>query len=135
IEELSFNTAISAMMIFVNEANKWVKLPKSILNDFVKLLSPFAPHLAEELWQKLGNEESIAYAEWPEFKKEYLVSDTQLYPIQINGKVRGEIHVPRDKAKDKEYVLAQAKTEENIEKYLKDGNLVKEIFVPGRIVN
>jgi leucyl-tRNA synthetase len=135
VEELSFNTAISAMMIFVNEANKWEKLPKSVLKDFVKLLSPFAPHIAEELWQKLGNEESIAYSNWPKFNKKYLVSDTQLYPIQINGKVRGEIHVPQDKAKDKDYVLSQAKSEENIEKYLLDGELIKEIFVPGRIVN
>ncbi|HEX6981426.1 MAG TPA: leucine--tRNA ligase [Balneolaceae bacterium] len=135
VEELSFNTAISAMMIFVNEANKWDEHPKSVLREFVKLLSPFAPHIAEELWQKLGNEESIAYASWPEFKQEYLVSDTQLYPIQINGKVRGEIHVPRNKAKDKDFVLSQAKAEENVEKYLSDGELIKEIFVPGRIVN
>ncbi len=135
IEDLSFNTAISAMMIFINEANKWDTHPKSILEPFVKLLSPFAPHIAEELWRKLGHDESIAYADWPEFNEEYLISDTQLYPIQVNGKVRAEIYVPRDKAKDKEYVLSEAKSEENVKKYLDDGKLVKEIFVPERIVN
>jgi leucyl-tRNA synthetase len=135
IEDLSFNTAISAMMIFINEANKWDEHPKAILEPFIKLLSPFAPHIAEELWSKLGHEESITYADWPEFNEEYLISDTQLYPIQVNGKVRGEIHVPREKAKDKEYVLSEAKAEDNVKKYLEDGNLVKEIFVPERIVN
>lgn len=135
IEELSFNTAISAMMIFVNEANKWEEHPKSVLESFIKLLSPFAPHIAEELWHRLGHEDSIAYAEWPDFNEAYLISETQLYPIQVNGKVRGEINVPRDKAKDKEYVLSEAKSEENVKRYLEEGSLVKEIFVPERIVN
>jgi len=135
IEDLSFNTAISAMMIFINEANKWDEHPKSVLEQFIKLLSPFAPHIAEELWQKIGHDESITYVDWPEFNEEYLISDTQLYPIQVNGKVRGEINVPRDKAKNKEFVLSEAKSEENVKKYLEDGDLVKEIFVPERIVN
>ena len=135
IEDLSFNTAISAMMIFINEANKWDEHPKSVLEHFIILLSPFAPHIAEELWQKLGHDESITYVDWPDFNKEYLISDTQLYPIQVNGKVRGEINVPRDKAKDKAFVLSEAKSEENVKKYLEDGDLVKEIFVPERIVN
>lgn len=135
VEELSFNTAISAMMIFVNEANKWDEHPKSILESFVKLLSPFAPHIAEELWRKLGHDETIAYTDWPELKEEYLISDTQLYPIQVNGKVRGEINVPREKAMDKEYVLSEAKSEDKVKKYLEKGDIVKEIFVPERIVN
>ena len=135
IEELSFNTAISAMMIFVNEAYKWKKQPVAVLESFLKLLSPFAPHISEELWQKLGNEGSIAFVPWPEFKEELLVSDTQMYPIQINGKVRGEIHVSRDKAKDKDYVLSKAKSVKNVARYLEEGKVVKEIFVPGRIIN
>ncbi len=135
IEALSFNTAISAMMIFVNEANKWESYPKTVIETLLILLSPFAPHIAEELWQRMGNSESIAYEEWPEFNEEYLVSDTQLYPIQVNGKVRGEIYVSRNKAKDKEHVLSQAKLDKNVKKYLDDGQLVKEIFVPERIVN
>ncbi|GAA5520410.1 leucine--tRNA ligase [Aliifodinibius salicampi] len=135
VEDLSFNTAISAMMIFINEANKWDEHPKALLESFMKLLSPFAPHISEELWSRLGHEQSIAYVDWPEFKEKYLISDTQMYPIQVNGKVRGEIYVPRDKAKDKEYVLSEAKAVENVERYLEEGKLVKEIFVPERIVN
>ena len=74
IEDLSFNTAISAMMIFINEANKWEEHPRSVVEPFIKLLSPFAPHISEELWHRLGHEETIAYREWPDFKEEYLIS-------------------------------------------------------------
>lgn len=135
IEQLSFNTAISAMMIFVNEANKWDKHPQSVLESFLKLLSPFAPHICEELWRKLGHEETIAYEPWPEFNEQYLVSETQTYPVQVNGKVRANIEVNTERAKDKEHVLGLAKKDENVQKYLEKGNLVKEIFVPGRIIN
>jgi len=135
IKELSFNTAISAMMIFVNEANKWEQRPKSVLESFLKLLSPFAPHICEELWQKLGHKETIAYADWPEFREKYLVSETITYPVQVNGKVRANIEVDTGKAKDKEFVLGLAKEDENVQRYLEEGNLVKEIFVPERIVN
>lgn len=135
IESLRLNTAISALMIFVNEANGWKTVPTSIASDFLKLLNPFAPHITEEIWQLMGNEESLAYREWPEFNEEYLKEDTILYPVQVNGKVRGDIHVPAEKAKDKDHVLEQAKAEENVARYLEEGNLVKEIFVPGKIVN
>lgn len=135
IEQLSFNTAISAMMIFVNEANKWEQRPKSVMESFVKLLSPFAPHIAEELWHRIGHEESITYAEWPEYVEKYLIPDTRNYPVQVNGKVRAQLEVPTDKAGDKEYVLGLAKEEESVKKYLEEGNLVKEIFVPNRIIN
>lgn len=135
IEELSFNTAISAMMIFINEANKWEQVPQSIIEPFVKLLSPFAPHITEELWAKLGHDDTIAYESWPQYNEDYLVAEVQNYPVQVNGKVRGEIEVPTEKAEDKEYVLELAKKEDNVRKYLNGGKLVKEIFVPGRIVN
>src|SRR5699024_2991337 len=69
IEELSFNTAISAMMIFVNEANKWKTVPQEVVGPFLKLLSPFAPHIAEELWNRLGHDDSIAYKAWPVFNE------------------------------------------------------------------
>ncbi|MEP0010311.1 MAG: class I tRNA ligase family protein, partial [Balneola sp.] len=135
IESLRFNTAISSLMIFTNEANQWNTIPKSIAQDFVILLSPFAPHVCEELWKILGNNDSIAYAEWPEFVEEYLKEDSILYPIQINGKVRSEINIPSDKAVDKEFVLAQAKQDEKVIEYLNDAEIIKEIFVPKRIVN
>ncbi|MFV1884256.1 MAG: leucine--tRNA ligase [Balneola sp.] len=135
IEEMRFNTAISAMMIFVNEANQWATLPISVAKPFVQLLSPYAPHLAEELWEKLGGSDSLAYTNWPSFNEEYLKADEIMYPVQVNGKVRADIYVPADKAKDKDFVLNLAKTDGNVSKYLSEGNLVKEIFVPGRIVN
>ena len=135
IGDLSFNTAISAMMIFVNEANKWDHQPKSVLESFVKLLSPFAPHISEELWGKLGHDDSIAYANWPEFEEKYLVAETITYPVQVNGKVRANIDIDASKAKDKAYVLKTAKAEDNVKKYLDKGEVVKEIFVPERIVN
>ncbi len=135
IEDLSFNTAISAMMIFVNEAIKWDSVPKSVLESFLKLLAPFAPHICEELWRRLGHQDSIAHAGWPEFREEYLVAETITYPVQVNGKVRANIEVDSDKAKDKAFVLEQAKAEENVQKYLGEGAVIKEIFVPERIVN
>jgi leucyl-tRNA synthetase len=135
IESLRFNTAISSLMIFTNEANQWKTIPKSVAEDFVILLSPFAPHVCEELWKILGNKNSIAYAEWPEFVEEYLKEDSILYPIQINGKVRSEINIPSDKAVDKEFVLAQAKQDEKIKEYLENSEIIKEIFVPQRIIN
>jgi len=135
IEELRFNTAISALMIFSNEANQWEVVPKEIAENFLVLLSPFAPHLAEELWRLLGHENSIAYTDWPEFNAEFLKEDTIQYPVQVNGKVRGQISVQAEEAQNKEHVLKLAKQEENVMKYLSDGNLIKEIFVPGKIIN
>ena len=135
IENMRFNTAISALMIFVNEANQWNSVPKEIAEDYILILAPFAPHLAEELWSKLGHKESLAYEDWPEFKEEYLKSDTIEYPVQINGKVREQIQVPAEKAKDKEFVIGLAKQQEKVQKYLDGSTIVKEIFVPGRIIN
>jgi leucyl-tRNA synthetase len=135
INDLSFNTAISALMIFVNEANKWEKYPVSVLESFIKLLSPFAPHLAEELWRRLGHKETITYEPWPEFEEKYLISNTLIYPVQVNGTVRANIEVSTEKAKNKLFVLKKAKAEKNVQRYLEEGTLVKEIFVPERIVN
>jgi len=135
IEELSFNTAISALMIFTNEAMKWDALSKTVAEQFLKLVSPFAPHLAEELWNRLGHKETIAYEPWPEFEEKYLIPDIRTYPVQVNGKVRGQLEVDNDRAKDKTYVLEEAKKINTVKKYLDEGDLVKEIFVPNRIVN
>ncbi|RNC79676.1 MAG: leucine--tRNA ligase [Balneola sp.] len=135
IEALRFNTAISAMMIFVNEANQWDTIPTSVAKSFVQILSPFAPHISEELWNKFGGEDSIAYSEWPVFNEEYLKADEIMYPVQVNGKVRADIFVPAERAKDKEFVLELAKNDLKIGKYLSEGELIKEIFVPGRIIN
>jgi leucyl-tRNA synthetase len=135
IDALRFNTAISALMIFVNEATQWDNIPVAVARDFVLLLNPFAPHFAEELWQKLGEKTTIAYTNWPVHNAEYLKQDEITYPVQVNGRVRSDIFVPAHKAKDKDFVLQTAKNDDKISKYLSEGTLVKEIFVPGRIVN
>ncbi len=133
IETLNFNTAIAAMMEFVNEANKWEVVPLSIAREFVLVLSPFAPHLGEELWEKLGGSGTLAYEPWPEVVKEYLQEDEIEIAVQVNGKVRGSIRVAPEAAE--EVVLAMARAEENVARYLTNGNVKREIYVPGRIVN
>jgi len=135
IENMRFNTAISALMIFVNEAINWKSIPKSVADSFVILLSPFSPHIAEEIWNRLGHKNSIAYEEWPQFNEEYLKSDSIEIPVQVNGKVRANITVPSDRIQDKGFVIGLAKQHENIQKYLDGTTMIKEIFVPGRIVN
>lgn len=135
IEGMRFNTGISALMIFVNEANQWDIIPRSIAEDFIKILSPYSPHISEEIWSLSGHKETLAYTSWPKFDESYLVADSISYPVQVNGKVRANIEVSADKATDKDYVLSLAKAEENVAKYLAEGKLVKEIFVPNRIIN
>jgi len=134
IEEFKFNTAISQLMILVNAMQKVSHLPKKGLTKFVKLLSPFAPHLAEELWREvLGNTETITYENWPEWDEELTKDDEIELAIQVSGKLRGTITVSADITK--ENAIAQAKENENVQKFLEGKEVVKEIFVPGKIVN
>ena len=133
IEALQFNTAIARMMEFVNAALKAQTLDKDWMQHFVLILSPFAPHLAEELWQRLGHDHTLAYENWPEYDEAYLVEDTIEVPVQVNGKLRVVIQVPADA--DKEAVLAAAKAEPKLAQHLEGKDLVKEIYVPGRMVN
>ncbi|HEY9721806.1 MAG TPA: class I tRNA ligase family protein, partial [Oscillatoriaceae cyanobacterium] len=131
IEGLRFNTAISQMMIFINDAYKTEKLPRTVLETFVLVLAPFAPHLAEELWSRLGHTESLAYAPWPGYD-EALTRDAEVeLAVQVNGKIKARIVVAAD-APDAE-VLATAKSALNGE--LEGKAIVKEIVVPGRLVN
>ncbi len=133
IDGMRFNTAISAMMEFVNAANKWDSVPHGVAQPFVLLLSPFAPHIAEELWRMLGHDESLAYADWPELDESLLVEDSITLAVQINGKARATIDVAPDASK--EVVMEAAKAEENIQRHLEGQTIRKEIYVPGRIVN
>ena len=135
INENRFNTAISALMIFNNEAMKWDKKPVSVIREFVLLLSPFAPHISEELWRRLGGIDTLAYESWPVVNEKHLKAEFHIYAVQVNGKVRTNIQVASDLATDKNHVLELAKADDNIQRYLESGNLVKEIFVPRRIVN
>lgn len=135
IENMRFNTAISALMIFVNEANGWEGVPRSVAEDFVILLSPFAPHISEEIWNRMGHQETLAYEPWPAYNEEYLKSDTVEMAVQVNGKVRANITIPADRVKEKEFVIGLARQQPNIQKYLDGTVMVKEVYVPGRIVN
>ncbi|NNF57933.1 MAG: class I tRNA ligase family protein, partial [Rhodothermaceae bacterium] len=133
IDGLRFNTAIAAMMEFVNAANRWEHVPLAVAESFVLLLAPFAPHLAEELWGILGHEESLAYASWPEYDEALLVSDTKEIAVQVNGKVRGTVTVPA--GAEKKDVLDAAKGVANVQRHLDGKTIRKEIVVPGRLVN
>ena len=95
IEGLRFNTAIAQMMIFTNEATKWERRPRAVIEPFVLLLSPFAPHLAEELWERLGHHGTLAYEPWPAFDPELLRGDTVTVAVQVNGKLRATLELPR----------------------------------------
>jgi leucyl-tRNA synthetase len=133
VEALRFNTAISALMEFTNAANKWDGIPRSIAEQFTLLLAPLAPHMAEELWQRLGHSESLAYAPWPELDARWLVAETAVIAVQINGKVRGKIEVPVDA--DEAAVLGAAREDANVSRHLDGAEVRRAIYVPGRIVN
>ena len=133
IEAMRFNTAISALMEFVNAANKWDHIPRTVAESFTLLLAPLAPHIAEELWQRLGHSESLAYVAWPEHDPALLVADTIVIPVQINGKVRAKIEVPADA--DEDAVLGLANDDANVSRHLSGVEIKRAIYVPGRIVN
>ena len=129
-EALGYNTAISQMMIFVNEVYKVGKCPREYAEGLIKMLSCVCPHVGEEIWQKMGHDNTIAYEAWPTYDEAKTVDNTVEIAVQINGKTKGTLAIAKDEAKDE--VLAKAK--EVIADKL-TGNIVKEIYVPGRIVN
>ena len=132
-EALRFNTGISQLMVFVNEANKAKELPKAYIEGFVKLLSPVCPHIAEELWAKLGHTDSITNAEWPTYDEAKTVENEVEIVIQINGKVRAKQVVAKDISKDELAEIAQAN--EQIQQLLEGKTIRKVIAVPGKLVN
>ncbi|MGL4513320.1 MAG: leucine--tRNA ligase [Lacipirellulaceae bacterium] len=133
IDKLSFNTAIARMMEFVNFFTKETSRPRACMEPFVLLLSPFAPHLCEELWQAMGHVDSLAYKPWPQHDDEVLKRDTVELPVQVGGKVRAKISVPT--GADNATVLAAAKAEPRVAELLAGKTLVKEVVVPGRLVS
>ncbi|KAK4795181.1 hypothetical protein SAY86_013175 [Trapa natans] len=133
IEGTRFNTGISAMMEFINAAYKWEKHPKSIIKSFVLLLAPYAPHMAEELWHRLGYSNSLAYEQFPQADPAYLKDSTITMPVQINGKMRGTIQV--EEGCSEEDVFGIASQDERLSKYIDGLPIKKRIFVPGKILN
>ena len=132
-EGLRFNTAISQMMIFINEAYKAENLPVEYVEGFIKLLNPIAPHMTEELWSYLHKDESVTYAAWPTFDESALVEDEIEIVLQVNGKVRGRLTIPADADRDKMTELALA--DEAVQKQLDGGHPKKVIADPGKLVN
>ena len=132
-ETLNFNTAISQMMVLVNELNRLDVIPKSVMETLALLLSPYAPHLAEEMWEMLGHKPSIANESWPTWDEALCAEDTIEMVVQVNGKLRARIPMPA--AASKEEMLEVAKKDAKIVPYLDGRTLVKEIVVPGKLVN
>jgi len=132
-ETMNFNTAISAMIIFVNQIlNRPVK-PKSVIEQFILLVSPYAPHVAEELWQRLGHERTLAYEPWPQLD-EALARDEQIeVPIQVNGKLRSKMMVPADV--EEEQLKQQALADEKIKALVEGKEIRKVIVAKKRLVN
>ena len=138
LEAMAFNTAISAMMVYINEAEDFAKkspdgLPKEYLEKFVQCLAPFAPHLGEELWSFLGHDGTITYVPWPQFDAKALVEDEIEIPVQVLGKLRGRITVPV--AATPAEMEAAAKVNADVAKFLEGKTIVKVIAVPKRMVN
>ena len=130
---LDFNVAISQMMIFVNEASKLDSIPKSMWEGFVLMLSPYVPHLGEELWQKLGHTKTNAYEKWPTFDESYCKDDTKEFPVMINGKLRAKFEAAADT--DNATLEAMAKETDGYKKFTDGKTVAKIIVVPGKLVN
>jgi leucyl-tRNA synthetase len=130
-EGIRFNTAISQLMVFINDSYKAEVLPKSYVEGFVKLLSPIAPHLAEELWEKLGHSGTISYEGWPAFDASKLVDDEVEIVVQVNGKLKVKLMVPTDATKETLEQIAMGEVKDQIE-----GKTVRKVIaVPGKLVN
>ena len=131
-EQLGFNTAIAQMMIFMNNVTKGT-CPLEYAEGFIKMLSCITPHVGEEIWQKLGHTDTIAYESWPTYDEEAVKEDTIEIGIQINGKVKGTVSLAVDE--DKDSALAKAKAVDSVASFIEGKTIVKEIYVPGKIVN
>jgi leucyl-tRNA synthetase len=133
VEELRFNTAIAQMMTFVNEAAKQTALPRNIAEGFLLLLSPFAPHIVEELWQRLGHNETLTYEPWPTYDEKLIQDDMVEIVIQVNGRLRDKLLIPAKSHEDD--VKAQALASERVKTEIAGKQIKKVIVVPDKICN
>ncbi|MCR5621876.1 MAG: leucine--tRNA ligase [Treponema sp.] len=132
-DSLSFNTAISQMMIFINEASKLDKLPRAFWEGFVKMLACYAPHMGEELWQKAGHDKTLAYESWPEFSEDFAKEDSKEIVVMINGKLRDKFQAAP--GTDKDTLQKTALETEGAKKFLDGKSIVKVVIVPDKLVN
>jgi len=133
LEALKFNTAVSQMMVFVNELMKQPARPRALLEPFVLLLSPYAPHLGEELWSRLGHRESLAYAPWPAYDPALCVEDTVTVVVQVNGKMRATLDLPRGAGQ--EAVQEAALADDRVKRHVNGARVRKAIFVRDKLLN
>jgi leucyl-tRNA synthetase len=133
IETLRFNTSVARLMELVNTLTPLPQRPRSVVQSLVLLLAPFAPHVCEELWRVLGHSESLAYAPWPDFNPDLVNEDQREYVVQVNGRTRHKVVAGADMATDT--LLALMKADRRVKELLADKKIVKEISVPGRLVN
>ena len=133
LDELRFNTAIAQMMVFTNEMTKLDARPRTLLEPFVLLLSPFAPHLCEELWARLGKTPSLAYESWPAYDRAFVVAERLTIPIQVNGKLRSRIEVPADATEQQ--VVTLARQDAKLSEWLQGKQPRKVIYVEKKLVN
>lgn len=130
---MAFNTAISTLMICLNEFEKEESVPLEDFKSFLKLVAPFAPFITEELWKELGRTSSIHKEFWPKFDESKLIDNDVTYVLQVNGKLRGEVVLPKDT--NKEDVLNAVKSLDGYAKYVGEAIPKQQIFVPGKLVN
>jgi leucyl-tRNA synthetase len=132
-ENLAFNTAISQMMIFINEVYRVNKISQEYAEGFVKMISCICPHLGEEMWEKLGHNKTIAFEPWPKYDESKLAVNTIKIAVQVNGKLRGELNVPVDESE--ENLKAQALELDGVKRNIEGKEIKKIIVVKGRIIN
>ncbi|MBU0705799.1 leucine--tRNA ligase [Patescibacteria group bacterium] len=132
-ESFGFNTAISQMMILANEVQKEKKVSKPLMEKFTLILSPYIPHLAEEVWEMLGHKKTLAYEKWPEYDEKLTIDDTFELVFSVNGRVRGKKEAPKDISK--EDAIKAARADENVQRNILGKEVIKEIYVPGKLVN
>ena len=133
IENLHFNTAVSQLMIYCNHLQKCSTVSKKLIEELVIILSPFVPHLSEEFWSLLGHSQTITYQPWPQFDEGLIQLDEVTIAVQVNGKLRANINIAKDS--DEKDVISEAMSLENVKKFTSDGNIVKTIYVPNRLLN
>ncbi|HEY2147338.1 MAG TPA: class I tRNA ligase family protein, partial [Pirellulales bacterium] len=133
LERLHFNTAIARMMEFTNYFTKADVRPREVMEKFVLLVSPFAPHIAEELWQLLGHENTLAYEPWPAANPAFVKDDFVEVPVQVNGKLRGRVTVPA--GSDSATTEAAARSDPKIAETISGKTVVKVVVIPGKLVN
>jgi leucyl-tRNA synthetase len=133
IENLRFNTAIAQCMIFINEFSKLKEKPLSCIITFLNLLNPFAPHITEEICQRLNIDQELAFSQWPKYNKQYLKDEFVVMAIQVNGKVRGQIEIPRDSSDNE--CIAEALKIDNVQRVIAEKNIFKSLVIKNKIIS